>query len=79
LVQTERSLEAIPYYHKAIDTIESTRSLLESEGLRTSFFDDKGSVCSGMILAHLGAANVEEAFNFNERARSRAFLDIFGE
>jgi hypothetical protein len=31
-----------------------------------------------MILAHLGTNNVEEAFNYNERARSRAFLDTLG-
>jgi CHAT domain-containing protein len=31
-----------------------------------------------MILAQLGSKNLEEAFNYNERARSRAFLDILG-
>ena len=29
-------------------------------------------------MAHLAANNVEDAFNYNERARSRAFLDILG-
>jgi CHAT domain-containing protein len=77
-LQTQRPAEAIPYYKKAIDTIESTRSLLESEEFRTSFFEDKGQIYGGIILAHLGARNVEEAFNYNERARSRAFLDILG-
>lgn len=78
LLQTQKPSEAIPYYRKAIDNIESTRSLLESEELRTSFFEDKGQIYGGIILAHLGAKNVEEAFNYNERARSRAFLDILG-
>lgn len=78
LLQTQRPAEAIPYYKKAIDTIESTRALLESEEFRTSFFEDKGQIYGGIILAHLGAKNVEEAFNYNERARSRAFLDILG-
>jgi CHAT domain-containing protein len=77
-LQTQREAEAIPYYKKAIDSIESTRSLLESEEFRTSFFENKGQIYGGMILAHLGAKNVEEAFNYNERARSRAFLDILG-
>lgn len=76
--QSQRPSEAISYYKKAVDIVESTRSLLESEELRTSFFEDKGQIYGGMILAHLGAGNVEEAFNYSERARSRAFLDILG-
>jgi tetratricopeptide (TPR) repeat protein len=77
-LQTDRPLEALPHYRKAIDSIESTRSLLESEELRTSFFENKGQIYGGIISAHLEAKNVEEAFNYNERARSRAFLDILG-
>ena len=78
LLQSEKPAEAIPYYKKAIDAIESTRSLLESEEFRTSFFGDKAQVYGGIILAELGANNFEEAFNYSERARSRAFLDILG-
>jgi CHAT domain-containing protein/Tfp pilus assembly protein PilF len=78
LLQTGKPAEAIPYYKKAIDAIESTRSLLESEELRTSFFENKGQIYGGIILGYSRAKNVEEAFNYNERARSRAFLDILG-
>lgn len=77
-LQSQKPLEAIPYYRKAIDSVESTRSLLESEELRSSFFEDKRQMYAGMIVAHLRAKNLEEAFNYNERARSRAFLDILG-
>ena len=76
--ETQRPAEAIPYYKKAIASIESTRSLLESEELRSSFFEDKRQTYSGMILAYIGEKNWEEAFNYSERARSRAFLDILG-
>jgi len=78
LRQTYKASEAIPHYKKAIESIESTRSLLESEDLRSSFFEDKRQTYAGIILAYLGGKNVEEAFNYNERARSRAFLDILG-
>ena len=78
LLQSNRPAEAIPFYKKAVDTVESTRSLLESEELRTSFFESKGRVYAGIILSQLGAKNLEEAFNYNERARSRAFLDVLG-
>jgi CHAT domain-containing protein len=77
-VQTQRPVEAIPYYKKAIDNVESTRSLLESEEFRSAFFEDKRGIYAGMIVANLRAKNVEEAFNYGERARSRAFLDILG-
>jgi CHAT domain-containing protein len=78
LRQTQKPAEAIPYYKKAIDSIESTRSLLQSEEFRSSFFENKRETYSGMILAYLDSKNTEEAFSYSERARSRAFLDILG-
>lgn len=78
LLETQRPSEAIPYYKKAIENIESTRSLLESEEFRSSFFEDKGRIYAGMIGAHLQTRNPAVAFDYNERARSRAFLDILG-
>jgi len=77
-LQTDKPSEAIAYYRKAIESIESTRSLLESEEFRSSFFEDKRQIYAGMILAYLQTKNPAEAFNYNERARSRAFLDILG-
>ena len=76
LHQTSEPSEAIPYYKKAIESIESTRSLLDSEEYRTSFFSNKGDAYSGMIQAQLGVKNFADAFNYSERARSRSFLDI---
>ncbi|MGH7769873.1 MAG: CHAT domain-containing protein, partial [Candidatus Binatia bacterium] len=45
---------------------------------RSSYFDDKRATYGSMIVAHLRAKNSAEAFNYSERARSRAFLDILG-
>ena len=78
LRQTKRPSEAVPYYKKAIDSIETTRSLLESEEFRSSFFENKRQTYDGIILAYMGDDKSEKAFNYNERARSRAFLDILG-
>jgi CHAT domain-containing protein len=78
LRQTQKPSEAVAYYKKAIDSIESTRSLLQSEEFRSSFFDNKRQTYSGMILACLDDKNTECAFSYGERARSRAFLDILG-
>jgi CHAT domain-containing protein/Tfp pilus assembly protein PilF len=77
-LESDKPAEAISYYQRAIDSIESMRSLLQSEDFRSSFFEDKGQIYGGMILAHLTAKNFAAAFDYNERARSRAFLDILG-
>ena len=73
-----KAAEAIPYYEKAIQQTESTRSFLQSENYRQSFFEGGLSAYFDMIdtLSDLGKA--DEAFNYSERARSRAFLDILG-
>lgn len=76
--QTGKPEQAIPHYRKAIENIESTRALLESENLRSSFFDDKRKTYTGMILAQLAGNNLGEAFDYSERARSRALLDLLG-
>jgi CHAT domain-containing protein len=78
LLQTQREAEAIPYFKKAIDAIESTRSQLGSEEFRTSFFENKGATYGGMIQAQLTVKNFDEAFNYSERARSRSLLDVLG-
>jgi CHAT domain-containing protein len=76
--QTGRALEAIQYFKRAIGVIETTRALLKSAETRASFFYDKTLIYSGVIQAYLESRNMEEAFNYNERARSRAFLDVLG-
>lgn len=78
ITRRKQSAEAIPYFLKAIRSIESSRSQLDSEEFRTTFFANKGQTYEGIILAYLRGGNVEQAFNYNERARSRAFLDILG-
>jgi CHAT domain-containing protein len=75
---TQKPAEAVPYYKKAIDSVESTRSLLESEESRSAFFEDKRGIYGGLVVAYLRTKNFAEAFNYAERARSRAFLDILG-
>ena len=78
LRRTGKPGEAVPYYQKAIQQIESTRSLLESEEYRQSFFEGELRPYVGMMRALLSAGKQEEAFNYSERARSRGFLDVLG-
>jgi CHAT domain-containing protein/Flp pilus assembly protein TadD len=78
LVATDRAGEAIPHLKKAIDNVESTRSLLSSAEFRGGFFEDKEEIYRDMIFAQIRTKNFADAFNYSERARSRAFLDILG-
>jgi CHAT domain-containing protein len=78
LRQTGKPAEAVPYYQRAIQQIESTRSLLESEEYRQSFFEGELRPYASMMRALLSAGKQEEAFNYSERARSRGFLDVLG-
>jgi len=78
LRQIGKSDGAIAHYQKAIQQIESTRSLLQLEEYRQSYFEGTVDSYIGMMDAVLLAGNPEEAFNYSERARSRVFLDLLG-
>jgi CHAT domain-containing protein len=78
LMATGKPADAIPYFKRAIESIESRRASLESEELRAAFFDNKRQTYTGIISAQLLVGNIDESFDYNERARSRAFLDILG-
>ncbi len=78
LRQTGKAREAIPYYQTAIQQVESLRSRLESEEYRQSFFEGAIGPYINIMLALIATKNPAEAFNYNERARSRAFLDVLG-
>jgi len=76
--RTQRPSEAMVYYGKAIENIESTRSLLASEEYRQSFFEGGLDSYVSMIGVLSASGNADEAFNYSERARSRSFLDLLG-
>jgi CHAT domain-containing protein len=78
LRQTGKIADAIPYYQKAIQQTESTRSLLQSEEFRQFFFEGALGGYFDMIDTLWDLGKADEAFNVSERARSRAFLDVLG-
>jgi CHAT domain-containing protein len=70
--------EAETALRKAVAGIEDLRSLLQSEELRESFFEDKVGTYENLILCLLERGKGPEAFDISERARARAFLDLLG-
>jgi CHAT domain-containing protein len=70
--------EAEQALRQAMAGIEDLRSLLQSEELRESYFEDKIWVYENLILCLLQRGKGPEAFDVSERARARAFLDLLG-
>lgn len=70
--------EAVEYYKKAIQQIESARSLLQAEDYRQTFFEGGIEAYVSLVKTLVVANEQDEAFNYSERARSRAFLDLLG-
>ncbi|MFQ5872674.1 MAG: CHAT domain-containing protein [Dehalococcoidia bacterium] len=67
---------ALDYYSQAIDLIEDLRAGISSEEARAGFFATIVDAYANTVLLCLEAGLEEQAFNYVERARSRAFLDV---
>lgn len=78
LVHRGQPGEALPYYEKAIAQVESGRSAIESGEYRQSFFELELEAYVKMIDALWTAGDPKKAFDYNELARARAFLDLLG-
>ncbi|MDP2157170.1 MAG: CHAT domain-containing protein [Nitrospirota bacterium] len=70
--------EAIERYARAIVFIEEQRSMLQNEEMRSLFFAQMTRTYDGMISALISAGQAEKAFDYSERGRSRAFIDVLG-
>jgi len=69
-------LEAFNGYNKSIKLIENMRQEFKLEELKRDFMQDKIKVYEHMIELLIKMKKYREAFEYNEKARSRAFLDI---
>jgi len=67
---------ALDYYERAIHLIEGLRAGISSEAARAGFFATIVETYANAVLLCLEAGREELAFNYVERARSRAFLDM---
>jgi len=68
--------EAIDSYIMAIDTLEQIRGDITTEEYKTSFMENKMEVYEELIELLMEMEREEEAYDYMERARSRAFLDM---
>ena len=78
LVLSEKPSEAVPHYQKAVQQVESARSLLASQEYRQSYLEGRLEAYVNLVGVLVQVGKQEEAFNYSERARSRVFLDVLG-
>ncbi|MBE7461382.1 MAG: CHAT domain-containing protein [Zoogloeaceae bacterium] len=67
---------ALVFYRKAIAIIESRRSTLSGEAARIGFVTDKQQVYVRLIALLIKAGAATEAFEYAERGKSRALVDL---
>jgi CHAT domain-containing protein len=78
LGQVGRVDEALEHSRQAMALVEDVRAELQASDLRSGFVEDKqGLYATGAHLA-VRAGKPAEAFEFAERGRARAFLDLLG-
>ena len=65
-------------FERAMDIVETLRTFLETEDVRSSFFEDKAQIYADAALVQLKLGRIDDAFHTAERARARAFLDLLG-
>ncbi|MCG8351755.1 MAG: CHAT domain-containing protein [Chloroflexales bacterium] len=66
---------ALDYYNQAIAIIEELRAGVSSEQARAGFFATTVDTYANAVLLCLKTGHTVQAFDYVERARSRAFLD----
>jgi len=70
---------AIVNYREAIEIVENQRSTIYTEKQRISYFERKFDMYSSLIALLVKTGKVEEAFEYVERSKSRALVDILGQ
>jgi CHAT domain-containing protein len=70
--------QALDYYYKSIEVLESMRTSARLEEFRTSLAQQSAVVYQRAILLNLRLKRRQEAFDLSERARARTFLDQLG-
>lgn len=77
IAESEGNLkEAIDFYQKAIDVIERQRSTINTEASKIGFVGNKQQVYHKLIRALFAEEQQARAFEYVERSKSRALVDL---
>jgi CHAT domain-containing protein len=68
--------DAIDFYCRAVDVIEQQRSTINTESSKIGFVGDKQAIYFNLVQALYHERKYERAFEYVERAKSRALVDL---
>jgi len=68
--------EAIDFYKRAVDLVEQQRSTINTEASKIGFVGDKQNVYSRLIASLYADGQYGAAFDYVERSKSRALVDL---
>lgn len=71
-----RLAEAIVFFRQAIEVIEGQRSSIHTEANKIGFVGDKQAVYAKLIALLVEQGRAAEAFDYVERSKSRALVDM---
>lgn len=70
--------KAIKYYEEAVSIVEMQRTTISLESQRISFAETKDRLYKNIVPLLVRNNQPDKAFEYVERAKSRAFLDVLG-
>lgn len=70
--------KAIKYYEEAVSIVEMQRTTISLESQRISFAETKDKLYKNIVPLFVRNNQPDKAFEYVERAKSRAFLDVLG-
>jgi CHAT domain-containing protein len=76
---TNRKAEAIKQMKEAIDLIEKVRNEIQLPEQKSGYLEDKLELYEDLIELILSEGNISEAFEYAQRSKARAFLDLLAE
>ena len=71
-----RPAAALAAYQQSRDRLERLRIHLHREDLKISFLDDKQQIYESLVALHFAQGEVDAAFDYIERAKSRSLVDL---
>jgi len=71
--------EAIEYYRRAIEVIERQRASLTTEATKIGFVGNKQHVYARLVTLLVAAGRAAEAFDYVERSKARALVDMLAQ
>ncbi len=72
-----RNDEAAGAFSRSIEGVEALRAAMKYDDLKSTLLADKRAPYEALFALRLSEGHVDEALAISERARARAFLDVF--